>query len=126
MRRSNLRQLIFGEIKFARKQAYRDRTTRFGLARGTRHVVDEFPDVAAAQDDDADLAYQREVAWMFIREYARREVCVELIERSLLLGGTVSAVAIELRINCGSARSEVSRFRKYLNLPMKRQHRKPV
>ncbi len=121
MNNSALSAIVFGAIKFARLRAAHQSATRFGLASGGRHVLDELPDdlqsaAPTTDGDDSRLVRQREIVQGHIREFTSNPVYWELIERRLFGGESIGVIAEDLQLLPPTARSTVARASRYLGL----------
>lgn len=123
MNRKKIERIIYGAIKFASKNVFRDRVTRSK----NRQVGPEFlADLASPAYDPSDPipgevdSHQLEIALRHVEEVAGKYEYAELLRRAIE-GELVSALAVEMGINTKTARVRVCRGRNRLNLPSLQQ-----
>ena len=116
-----LKQIVFGEIKFARLQAKRDKRTYFGLSSNGRNVEGDCHEVAVpscnAEIEGRDLtSYRTDLIRRRIRKICGSPKEARIIEMRLFGGMDYDELSRRTELKPGTLRSRVSRVREPLGL----------
>jgi hypothetical protein len=119
--RDEIRRVVFGAIKFARRNEFRERTTRSKFQQADDEILDEIVAAQPIIEDESSFemdSRQLEIAFGHIAEVAGKNGNGELLRRRLQ-GESISRLADDYGISSRSARVHVSRGRAKLGLSLR-------
>lgn len=109
--------VVYGEIKHAKRRAYRERMSRGGLANKQRKVMESFPEeqvmvLPPAEDEFSpdDLRQAPELLNELVCESTDNERYREFVRRAYQTQQTQTSIANDLGINPNTARNFLCRF----------------